>query len=421
MRKLGTLLLVGVLLAALTVGCGNNNAGGGKNAAGGGNAGGGGKVNIEFFQNKSEAKATFDKLIQQFNDANPNIVVKQLNPPDAETVLKTRVSKKDVPDVVGIGATDTFAALTKAGTFVDMTGDALLESIQPAYLQMVKDMTGSTEMNGIPFAANANGIIYNKQLFQDLGLTVPGTWDELMATAKKVQDAGKIPFYFTLKDSWTDLPAFNALASNLQPEGFIENRLAGKTTFKEGYRDIAEKYGELMKYGHKDNFGKGYADGNTAFAKGESVMYLQGVWAIPEIKKANPDIQLGTFAFPATNDPANNKLISGVDTLLAISKTTKHQEEAKKFVEFLLKPENVQTYINEQKAFSAVKGVTQDDPTVAELKPYFDKGMLVDFADHYFPAAMKLDKINQEYLKKLDVDTYLKMLDTEWDKVQSRK
>jgi raffinose/stachyose/melibiose transport system substrate-binding protein len=378
-------------------------------------------VKIEFFQNKTEAKASFDKLIQKFKAANPTIDVVQSNPPDAETILKTRISKKDVPDVMGLGANDTYSTLAKAGVFVDFANDPKLTTVQPAYLEMLHGLTGLQEVNGIPYSANANGVLYNKALFKELGLTIPKTWDEFVATAQKVKDAGKIPFYLTLKDAWTGLVPFNALASNLQGNTFIADRIAGKVTFQQGYKEIADKQLKLLDFGHKDNAGKGYADGNTAFAKGQSVMYLQGVWAIPEIKKANPNIDLGTFVFPASNDLSKNKLVSGVDTLLTISKTSKNQDAANKFIEFLLQPENVKSYIDDQKAFPAVQGVTQEDPTVADLNEAFKNGTLIDFADHSFPGAMKLDAIVQAFLLKKDVNAYLNNLDKEWDKVQNRK
>lgn len=403
-------------ISLVAAGCGTKPSTDGQKGADSGS-----KVKVEFFQNKTEAKATFDKLIQKFNAANPTINVVQVNPPDAETVLKTRVSKNDVPDVVGLGATDTFTALAGTGIFKDFANDPLAKTIQPAYLDMLRKQTGTTQLYGIPFSTNADGVIYNKTLFKDLGLTVPKTWDEFIAVAQKAKDAGKIPFYFTLKDSWTALPSFNALASNLQGDTFMEKRKAGQVTFEQGYKAIAEKQLKLLDYGHKDNFGKTYADGNAAFAKGESVMYLQGIWAIPEIKKANPNADLGVFSLPVSNDPAQTRLVSGVDTLLTISKNSKHPNEAAKFVEFLLQPENSKTYIDEQKAFSAVKGVDQVDPSLSELQPYFQKGALVDFADHSFPAAMKLDKLDQEFLQSKDVNSFLKTLDKEWDKVQSRK
>jgi raffinose/stachyose/melibiose transport system substrate-binding protein len=404
-------LLAGALVISLLSACGSS---GGKEASGG-------NVKIEFFQNKPEAKASFDKLVDAFNKANPGITVTQVNPPDAETVLKTRVTKKDVPDVVGLGAADTYMTLAKSGLFEDFTGDPLLEKVQPAYLEMLKQQTGLTETNGIPFSANANGVIYNKAMFTELGLTVPKTWDELIATAQKVKDAGKPAFYLTLKDSWTTLPWFNALESSNVGLDFFKKRSEGAVTFKDSFREVAEKQLKLLDFAQQDVYGKGYNDGNTAFAKGEAAMYLQGVWAIPEIQKANPKIELGVFTFPGTNDAAKNKLVSGVDTLLTISKNSKHKEESKKFIAFLLEQNNAKQYITEQKAFPAVKGVTQDDPSVADLKPAFESGQLVDFADHYIPSAMKVDTIIQSYLQKKDIDAYLTTLDTEWDKVANRK
>ncbi|RTE10159.1 ABC transporter substrate-binding protein [Paenibacillus whitsoniae] len=422
MKKTLAVMMTSVLALSVLAGCGNektNNEAASNTTA---PAAKGEKVKLEFFQNKAEAKASFDALIKKFNDANPNITVTQVNPPDAETVLKTRVAKKDVPDIIGLGATDTFAQLSKSGLFADFSNDPLNANIQPSYINMLKKLTGSEQLYAIPFTANASGVIYNKTVFKDLGLSIPKTWDELTATAQKVKDAGKTPFYLTIKDSWTVMVPFNSLSTDIVGIDFYEQRSKDAVKFDSpAFREVAEKQLKLLDFGQKDMMGKGYNDGNTAFAKGESAMYLQGVWAIPEIKKANPSIDLGVFPFPATNDVAKNKVISGVDTLLTISKDTKHAEEAKKFIAFMLQPENVQSYIDEQKAFSAVKNVNQTDASVQDLNASFASGAIDDFSDHYIPSAVKADTIIQSYLQKKDVNAYVKQLDTEWDKVASRK
>ncbi|SFL00688.1 raffinose/stachyose/melibiose transport system substrate-binding protein [Paenibacillus sp. 1_12] len=420
MKKTATTIFTSVLALSVIAGCGggNTNSEASSNTA----AAKGEKVKLEFFQNKTEAKASFDALIKKFNDANPNIVVTQVNPPDAETVLKTRVAKKDIPDVMGLGANDTFAQLSKSGLFADFSNDPLIANIQPSYIDMLKRLTSTDQLYAIPFTANASGVIYNKTIFKELGLSVPKTWDEMIATAQKVKDAGKTPFYLTIKDSWTLLVPFNSLSTNIVGLDFYDKRSKGSVKFDSPeFREVAEKQLKLLDFGQKDMMGKGYNDGNAAFAKGESAMYLQGVWAIPEIIKANPSIDLGVFPFAATNDPSKNKVMSGVDTLLTISKNSKHAEEAKKFIEFMLKPENVQIYIDEQKAFSAVKNVNQTDASVQGLNASFASGSIEDFSDHYIPGAVKADTIIQSYLQKKDIDAYVKQFDTEWDKVASRK
>ncbi|WP_046212680.1 ABC transporter substrate-binding protein [Paenibacillus wulumuqiensis] len=409
MRKWGSACLAGLLIILTLAAC----SGGGNNASG--------VVELEFFQNKPEAKGTFDKLVAKFNEEHPNIHVSQVNPPDAETVLKTRVVKDDIPDIIGLGATDTYSLLAQSEIFLNLTNDPLLQNIDPKYVQMLTDVTGMQEVTGVPFALNASGVIYNKEIFQKLGLSVPKTWDELIATAKKAKEADVIPFYFTYKDDWqTNLP-FNDMGGTLVGIDFYKERRENKTTFLSAYQEVAKKQLELLNYGHSDNFGKSYADGNRAFGNGEAAMYIQGSWAISEIRKVNPDIDLGFFPLPASNDEAQNKLTAGVDTLLAISNQTEHPEEAKQFIAFLLQPENSQQYINEQNLFSAVDGVQQKDESVTGLLPYFEQGKIVDFVDHYIPSAVQLNPNVQAFLQNKDIDAFLGTLDKEWDKVAARR
>jgi raffinose/stachyose/melibiose transport system substrate-binding protein len=379
-----------------------------------------GKVTIEFFQYKVEARDTFEALIADFEQENPGIKVELVTPPDAETVLKTRVAKNDVPDIVAIGANDTFKELAGAGVFQEMTDAPEVEQVETKYVEMIRQVSAQEELYALPYAANANGVIYNKALFAEQGLSVPQTWEEWITLCDEIKESGNTPFYFTFKDAWTTLPAFNALAANTQGEDFFAKRHAGDITFEKGYREAADKYLQLLEYGQSDPFGKGYADGNAAFAKGESFMYLQGIWAIPEIKKANPDVELGVFPYPVADDPAESLLVSGVDLLFALSKESEHAEAAETFIRFLLEPENAETYITEQNAFSAVKGVTQDDPILEGLLPSLEEGRVVGFPDHSIPLALQLENHLQEFSRKQDATRFLQQMDREWDRIQNR-
>jgi raffinose/stachyose/melibiose transport system substrate-binding protein len=287
---------------------------------------------------------------------------------------------------------------------------------------MVGSLVGAEEEGvfGLPYATNANTVIYNKQKFEELGLEVPKTWDEFIAILDKAKAAGEIPIYFTLKDAWTGLIPWNALASNIAGEDFAEKKNAGEATFFESYDEVADKILTLTKYGHTDNLGVAYGDGNNAFANGQSVMYIQGNWAIPEILKANPDIQLGTFAMPATNTPDQNKLVSGVDVMLTMNADTEHKEEAMKFIEFMMNKDMSKRYIDEQKAFSAIEDVFQEDPVFEGIKSNFETGSITSFPDHYYPAGMGAENLIQEFLIEKKKHAFLKKLDSEWEKVQNR-
>ncbi|KKI92956.1 ABC transporter substrate-binding protein [Bacillus sp. SA1-12] len=410
-KKVTASILSLAIGTSILAGCGGNEGGGA-----------GGKVTLELFSNKAESIDTYKGIIEEFEKQNPDIDIKLDAPPEAETVLKTRLTKNDLPDIMSIGGNATYGELGRAGVLHDFSDSELVKGIQPSYVDMIGRLVGAEEEGvfGLPYTTNANTVIYNKQKFEELGLEVPKTWDEFLAVLEKAKAAGEIPLYFTLKDAWTGMISWNSLAANIAGEDFAEKKNAGETTFVKSYDEVADKILTLTKYGHKDNLGVAYGDGNNAFASGKGVMYIQGNWAIPEILKANPDIELGTFAMPVTNDPAQNKLVSGVDVLLAINEETEHKEEALKFVEFMMNNETSKRYIDEQKAFSAIEGVFQEDPVFEGIKTNFETGAITSFPDHYYPSGMGAENLVQEFLIKQKKEAFLKKLDSEWEKVQNR-
>jgi raffinose/stachyose/melibiose transport system substrate-binding protein len=379
-------------------------------------------VSIELFSNKPESIQTLQGLIDAFQKQNPDIQVSLTAPPDAETVLKTRLAKDKLPDVFALGGNATYGELAQAKVFADLGSTKAAKNVQAAYLDMLARLVGGNDKTvyGIPYATNANGVIYNKDKFKALGLKVPTTWTEFVALLDKAKKAGETPIYFTLQDAWTGLIPWNSLSSNLIAKDFPARETAGTTSFAKEYAEVATKIAKLAEYGHADNAGVGYNDGNIAFANGKSVLYLQGNWAIPDILKANPKVNIGVFAMPVSDDPAKNNLVSGVDVLLAVNATTKKADAAKKFVEFMTTKDIAQRYIDEQSAFSAVKGVLQQNPVVEGYKVNFEKGKLSSFADHYYPAGFDAASLVQAYLMDKDQAAFLAKMDSAWKTLVNR-
>ena len=374
------------------------------------------KKKIVFFSNKIEAVDTYNKLAEKFEDENPDIDVIVSAPPDATTVLKTRLVKGDAPDIISLSADRTFADFVDANILEDLSGEIDFDVIAPIYSQMLKDLEiEKVEGNfGVPYALNASGVIYNKDIFEKLNLSIPKTWDEFISVAKTVKDNGITPFYFTLKDSWTSLPPWNTIASTLVSSDSFQKVNNLETTFNELYDETTDKIIQLMDYGHSDNFGVGYNDGNTAFAQGETAMYLQGSYAIAPILTVNPELNLGMFPLPASNNEEENKLVSGVDVYFAIPKDSKNKEESIRFINFLLREENAKTYIDEQCAFSAVRGVEQEDSKFEAFDEFFKNSRVVDFQDHFYPAELPAGDMIQTYLLDGDKDKFLSNFQKEW-------
>jgi raffinose/stachyose/melibiose transport system substrate-binding protein len=385
----------------------------------------GGRTQVEFFQFKGEAVATFDALIEQFEEEHPDIDIVQNNVPGADAALRTRLVKNDVPPLMTLnGNGATYGDLALAGIFRDFTGDPALEAINPATVEILNSLGTyeEGETNGVPFAVNADGVIYNVDVFEELGIEIPQTRDDLLAVAEEVEAAGLVPFYHTWSEPWTLLAAFNPLAENLVPDDFWEQRKAGETTFAEGFPPAAEALLELKTYGPPDPFRFDYNTGNRALAEGEAAMYLQGIWALPSIRSVNPEVNLGIFPTPATNDPAENMLVSGVDVVLTVPREgSPVEEEALTFVRWLTQRGPARQYAEEQVHFSAVEGVEQSDPALSELNRYFEAGDVVGFADHNIPSSIPLANMLQGFAIDEDVEAFLDDLDDRYDAVQARR
>lgn len=413
-KKLKLLVTLGITLvmsSTLLAGCGTSSAGNGK-------------VQLEVFSTKPENKNILQSMIDDFNKQNPDINVTLSAPADAGTVLKARLTKDDVPDLMSLGGDAVnYAPLVDADMLSDLSNESFTKEIDESYIEMLNQLKEKPDgkVYAIPYATNAGGIIYNKDLFAKLGLKVPKTWDELMDVCNKIEASGGIPFYLTLKDAWTGMPYWNALTSNLQPKNFLKDRKTEKTTFAATHGEIVDKMLQIGNNAEKDILGVSYDDGNAAFSHGKAFMYIQGNWAISEIKKGNSKINLGMFMLPASSDADKNSVLSGVDVAFAISKDSPHQAEAKKFIAYMLEKENSQKYIKDQFAFSAVKGVEQEDPSVTEIQKSLTEGKIIGFSDHYYPAAFDTASLVQGLYTKKNKAEFLKKIDVEYHKANNRR
>lgn len=406
-KAIASFLALGLTLSVFSSCASSSSAGSSANSTGStGSAGSASSasaaaVKLELFSTKSENSDTLKELVKAYEAQHSNVTITINSPNDAGTVLKTRLTKNDIPDIVAMGGDATYTEVESAGVLADLSGESFASTVQDAYKKMVYDVNENKEQKlyGVPYATNASGILYNEDIFKKYGISVPTTWTALIAGCKKLKAAGVTPFEFTFKDAWTSLCPWNSMAPDLVDSSFYSDKMDGKTTFASTHTTVAQKYLELLQYGQKDFMGTTYDDGNKAFAQGKAAMMINGNWAIPEFKKTNAGINVNLFALPASDDSSKNYVTSGVDVLLTVSKFSKNIATAKDFVSFLLQSDNAKKYIDEQDAFSAVKGVEQGDKTVAGIKDDIASGNVANFPDHYYPSGFDLSSLLQNFAK----------------------
>ena len=407
-RKVVMTSLVAGIMAAATImsGCGNGQEDNGK-------------VTIEIVQYKPEAVKIFEALEQKFNETHDDIELKIDSPNDAMTILKTRFIREDYPDIIGIGGDINYSNFLDSNMLMDISDYEGLDSIKDAYLAVDKELE-FIPMDGVyavPYMANAAGVLYNKDLFDQHGWTIPTTWDEFTALCESIQDAGIQPLYFGFKDTWTCLAPWNAISVDLAPSDVCAQVNRGETTFTEQYREVAERTKALLQYAQDDPFAYSYNDACTAFARGESAMYVIGSYAVPQIKSVNPDMNIDSFVFPASNNAEENILNSGNDLQFSIMENCPNKEAAYEVLDFLLEDENVQAYIDDQSAVPCKEGDFVLPTMLSGMSSYIEEGKLADYQDHHYPSEMSVDALIQTFLmddSDTAVDTFLNKFDTDW-------
>lgn len=381
------------------------------------------RTTLVFFQFKPEAQSYFQDLAAQFERENPDIDIVVDNPADPETALRTRLVKNDVPDVMSLNANGTYGEFASAKIFRDFSDEPVLDEVNPAFIDVMSALGrgGDDEINGVPFAANASGLLYNVDLFEEHGVDIPTTFDELIEAAETFQSAGITPFFGMLGDSWTPQSPMVSLSAQLQPADFFEERFRGETSFADGWASTASELKELYDYTQPDPLSKGYEDGTAAFARGDSAMLLLGSFAVQQIRANKPDFEVGIMALPATDDPERTTLVSGVDVALTASRDGEHRDESMRFIEFLMQPDVVEAYCEAQVAIPTLDGMANDDPALAGVQSYIDEGRIVGYSDHQFIPAIPLAPLLQTFLLSGDEERFLRELDDNWDRVAERR
>lgn len=384
-----------------------------------GSEGDNGKVVVEMVQYKQEAVKVFEELEKKFNETHDDIELRIDSPNDAVTILKTRFIREDYPDIIGIGGDINYSNFLDSDLLMDISDYEGLQDIKQSYLDIDKELEFIPEDGtyAVPYVANAAGVLYNRDLFEEHGWEIPTTWSEFLSLCDEIQAEGLQPFFFGFKDVWTCLAPWNAISVDLAPSDLCAQVNRGETTFTDNYREVAEKTRKLLDYGQDDPFAYSYNDACTAFARGEAVMYPIGSYAVPQIKSVNPDINIDSFVFPASDTAEENVLNSGNDLQFSVMKESENKEAAYEVLDFLLEDENVQMYLDDQNAVPCKEGDFALPSMLDGMKTYIDEGKVADYQDHHYPSEMSVDAMIQTYLldnSENATDTFLEKFDTNW-------
>jgi raffinose/stachyose/melibiose transport system substrate-binding protein len=178
-----------------------------------------------------------------------------------------------------------------------------------------------------------------------------------------------------------------------------------EVSFQKDFAEVMDRQYQLYSYMQEGYRGRTYDDGNAAFARGESAMLLQGIWATNPIKQVNPE----------------SLLVSGVDVVFTLGKDNPKHDAAMRFIEYVFQPDVIERFAASQNMVPSVEGAElSDDPALQSVRPYFEDQRITGFIDHQIPPSIPLIPTDQQFLFDGDAEAALKTLDSEWAKVAAR-
>ena len=403
----GMAVVIGIVSAVSLAGCKQQSASSG------------GKVEVEMVSYKPEAVDTFEKIEKHFNETHDNIHLTINSPNEAMTILKTRFIREDYPDIIAIGGDINYSNFLDADLFMDISDLDVLKNVKKSYLDIDKQLEFIPQEGryALPYVANAAGILYNKDMFDQHGWKIPNTWDEFIALCDTIKASGAQPLYLGYKDTWTCLAPWNALAVGLTAPDICNQVNMGKTTFAKAYREVAEKERKLLDYAEPNPYAYSYNDACTAFARGEAAMFPIGSYAISQIKSVNPDMNIDSFTFPANRSAKDNVLNSGIDLQMCVMKKAKNKDAVYEVLRFLYDDDTIKMYLDGQSGVACKEGNFSIPKELEGMKSYIEGDKMADFQDHHYPSEMSVDAMIQTYLlDKSDnaTDTFLNRFDKDW-------
>lgn len=345
-------------------------------------------VTLSYLVDDSEAnRGTAQALADAYMALHPNVtIVIETRPQGTEgdNVVKTRLATGEMTDVFWYNAGSLLQALQPADTLVDLSGEPWVANMVDSFISTVSDGEG---IYGVPSqTAMGGGILYNKKVYEELGLSVPTTWAEFAANNEAIKAAGIAPVIATFGDTWTSqlfvLADYYNVAQAVPTfaEEYTANVAKYATTpaAMEGFNHLAEAFN--AGWFQQDFATTKFEQGLQMLAAGEGAHYPMLSFALSSIATLTPDNlnDIGFFAQPGTDAAANGATI-WMPAATYIPNTTENLAAAKDFLGFIASTAGVDA-LNAAIPPTGpyvIKGATLPDsvmPAVIDIAAYIEAG-----------------------------------------------
>jgi raffinose/stachyose/melibiose transport system substrate-binding protein len=267
-------------------------------------------------------------------------------------------------------------------------------------------------------------LLYNRTLFENLGLSVPQKWDEFIELCETLKARGIIPIAFD-SEWWGPQFFFGSIMSNNGADAAWTEKLErGEVKVRDPiFVDAMRKTRELIDRGYvpPDWLSLRREQSKDMIGEGKAAMMIAGTWDMPSIIARNPDHDVDFMMVPGTDRTVPN---INIGTYRVIHAGTEYPEEAKLFVAFMNGRANQEKLALGALAVPSVKDYEVNHPIVEKIAAVVTR----EDATLYWPHTVSTESLQvsilegvNHYLAGADLDTALDQIQAAIDQARIRR
>lgn len=342
-------------------------------------------------------RAVMEKLAADFDAMHPDLTV-NLEIVDREawkTQIRNALSANP-PDVVNWYAATRMTPYVDAGLFMDISD--LWQEPEFAALASTKGaMTLNGAQWGVPYTYYQWGVYYRADIFRELGLEEPATWEQELANCDAILASGRKCYTIGTKFLWTAGGWFDYINSRTNGYDFHIQLANGEVAWTDPrVRETFANWRQLIDMGAfiDDHQTYSWQEALPFMLDGQATAYLMGNFAVAAMRDGGlDDSKLDFYQFPVINPDVDFAEDAPTDTF-HIASGAQNVEAARAFLRYVTSPD-VQTWINAGDALGQLP--VNAEATVSDdkfIQQGFDmlsnnaNGGIMQFFDRDFPAEM---------------------------------
>jgi len=367
---------------------------------------------IEYWQYFFEQRVTaMDKLIENFEAANPGITVKMTHFPydDYRTKVAAAIPAGEGPDVVQLfyGWLNDYV---EAGLIQPLSTDLFPpQQVDADFFPMVQAMKRDGQYMALPTAVRALALFYNKRLFEEAGIAAPpATLDELVAGARlmtQADGAGNITQEgltsgMTGQDhQWMREVLFRQFGTPpYNEDGSVAYDNDAGVAALQWYTDLQTKE-KVTQNTFMD-------EGQAAFKAGRAGMHIDGSFRIGALQETK-GLDWGVAELPAGPDGTKSNYASYWVNAITSQAEGEKLEAAEKLMAYITSDEAMQIWLEEvgelpAKPAAALTPENAADPIYGPFVKGLEYAHATIFADESGQRDVLVNAVNRILLENQD-------------------